>query len=551
MAYPTLDQYNEAFQAHATVLADPELKAGMLSTTSFGLPLAISGGFALTYTMQTARGKFAVRCFHREAPGIERRYAAISKRLAALGSPRFVDFEFQPRGIAVGGRACPIVKMAWAAGETLGQFLEAQRGSPAAIGRLASALGELAAMLAREGIAHGDLQPGNIMVARGGSDLRLIDYDGMYVDEIKDLGSAELGHVNFQHPGRKSANPFGPELDRFSLIAISLALKALAIDPSLWGKTNSEADALLFRANDFVDPGSSAVFSALWANPALAADAKNFAAVCAAPIGKAPSLAEFFAGQRIPPSSIALSAEPRPAARRAGYISPYPVVDATDFAACLRQVGDMVEVVGRVVEVREGKARNRKPYVFVNFGDWRGEIFKVAVWSEGLAAIKPKPGSALVGKWVSVVGLMEPPYDGRARSVSYRHLSISVSGPGQLSPIDEAQARWRLAGPKPIDSARPANAETLDRIKGRAPATAASGTWPTPAAAGASSGNKAILDKIHAAQPPRPSPPHPTLTPPATGGSSHPRASAQAASKPKGGPKTAGLLERLISWLFH
>ena len=87
----------------------------------------------------------------------------------------------------------------------------------------------------------------------------------------------------------------------------------------------------------------------------------------------------------------------------------YDVVLATNYETCLRRVGDKVEVIGRIVEVKEDSARNGKPYVFINFGDWRGQIFKIAIWSEGLAAISKKPDASWVGKWVSVVGLIEPP----------------------------------------------------------------------------------------------------------------------------------------------
>ena len=78
MSYPSLEQYNNAFQRHATLLVDAELKGGTLSTTSFGLPLVISGGFALTYTITAGQRKYAVRCFHRKSNELERRYQSIS-----------------------------------------------------------------------------------------------------------------------------------------------------------------------------------------------------------------------------------------------------------------------------------------------------------------------------------------------------------------------------------------------------------------------------------------------------------------------------------------
>ena len=72
MAYPSFEQYNNAFSAHQKLLADPELQMGTVAKTALGTPLAISGGFALTYTIKTSQRKYAVRCFHRESKALER-----------------------------------------------------------------------------------------------------------------------------------------------------------------------------------------------------------------------------------------------------------------------------------------------------------------------------------------------------------------------------------------------------------------------------------------------------------------------------------------------
>jgi len=539
VAYPSLEQYNHAFSAHATLLSDPELRSGNLAKSGLGLPLAISGGFALTYTVSTTRSKFAVRCFHRESKGLEHRYAAISRKLSSLRSPYFLDFQFQPKGIRVDGAAYPIVKMAWASGATLGEFLEDNRRNTAALGRLADALIALAAYLQKEGIAHGDLQSGNLMVSRDGSSVQLIDYDGMFVDEIKNLGSAELGHVNFQHPQRKSLNPFDAALDRFSLIALSIAIRALQADATLWDKTNSEADAIIFRANDFLDPAGSGAFSMVAKNASLASHAKNFAAVCKSPMARAPHLADFLAGRGIPAAAIVI-ALPRqsvsiPDAERPGYVGAYPVLSATDYASCLRVVGDRVEVIGRIAEVKHDKTRSGKPYFFINFGPWKGNIFKVTIWSDGFAHVKVKPDSSWVGKWMSVIGLMEPPYV--SRKYRYSHVTITMGAAGQMTVITEKEARWRLAGAGraagSFKGATSSNQQTLDRIKGvsgvsSAPATSRA---PIPAA----SPNSAVLQKIRAA----------SGSPP-----SAPRSSTKGRHNYPPPPPQPGVIDRFFKWLF-
>ncbi|HDV6330181.1 TPA: serine/threonine protein kinase [Burkholderia cenocepacia] len=568
MAYPSLEQYNNAFNNHSLWLADPELKAGTVGTTGMGLPLAISGGFALTYTITAGSKKYAVRCFHRESKALERRYTAISRRLASLNSPYFLDFQFQRKGIRVEGGEYPIVKMAWAKGETLGEFIEDNHNSPQALGSLASSLESLSVFLEKERIAHGDIQTGNLMVSGGGSRVQLIDYDGMWLDEIKDLGSAEVGHINFQHPGRKDANPFDSTLDRFSLISLWLSIEALRTDPSIWGKTNSEIDAIVFRASDFIDPSSSQGFALLASKAALAPKAKAFAAICASPMQKAPTLADFIAGRNMPspPASVVLTGKVVEGKPRPGYIGAYEVLSATEYEACLPHVGNKVEVIGKIVEVKNDVARNRKPYIFVNFGPWRGRIFKIAIWSDGLDALRTKPDDSWVGKWVSVVGLMEPPFE--SKKYRYSHLSINVTAAGQMTLLSEADARWRLAGPRAAvvrDIAL--NQDILGKVQDSSRSNdARQGTWPTPPPSSRPtppsrsipplpvrvSPNQSVLNAIRASSAPPP-PPRSVQQP------------AQPSSRPKGmisstggrsigtapRPPQRGLLQRLFGWLFR
>lgn len=494
MAYPSFEQYNNAFSAHQQLLADPELQKGTIAKTGLGTPLAISGGFALTYTITAGQKKYAVRCFHRESKALERRYQAIAKRLAQLNSPYFLNFDFQPKGISIEGHAYPIVKMAWAPGVTLGEFLEDNHGRKGALANLPASLLRLSTFLEKERIAHGDMSTGNIMVSGATGTIQLIDYDGMFVEDIRDLGNSELGNINFQHPDRKVKNPFGPTMDRFSLIALWLALKGLNEDTVLWDKTNSDMDAIVFRASDFIDPSSSSIFSELIRKPALATHAQNFAAVCRAPVEKAPSLEDFIAGRSIPASSVQISIKPLEGRPKLGYMGVYDVLNANNYDLCLRRVGDKVEVVGRIAEVKQDKARNGKPYIFINFGPWQGKIFKIAIWSEGLAAISKKPDDSWVGKWVSVVGLMEPPYINKR--LKYSHLSINLMANGQMTVISETEAKFRLTPPSMKGvQAHVSNLEALNKIKGR-PTTSPKSQTPAPSI----SPNKNILNSIKRAQ---------------------------------------------------
>src|SRR3979490_3449475 len=124
MSYPQITDYQEAVQHPAQAFIDPDLQQGAGAQTNLGLPLVMSGGFALTYAVTTPRRKCAVRCFHREIPAIQQKYDAISTKLHSLTDRCFVHFDFQQAGISVGRHTFPIVRMDWVEGDTLGIWLD-------------------------------------------------------------------------------------------------------------------------------------------------------------------------------------------------------------------------------------------------------------------------------------------------------------------------------------------------------------------------------------------------------------------------------------------
>src|SRR5919109_4028337 len=133
MPYPQITEYHEAVQHPQMAFVDPELKQGTVAENNLGLPLVMSGGFALTYAVTTPRRKCAVRCFHREIPAIQQKYDAISKKLRSLPNGWFVDFDFQQTGISVRNQTFPIVRMDWVEGGTFGQWLDKHYEDPRAL----------------------------------------------------------------------------------------------------------------------------------------------------------------------------------------------------------------------------------------------------------------------------------------------------------------------------------------------------------------------------------------------------------------------------------
>lgn len=289
MAWPTPQDYNEAIQNPGTSFNDADLVIADPERTALGLPRPVTGNFASVYRLRTGNRDWAVRCFWREYSDMRDRYSAIGKRLSSLGLPYTVGFDYAPQGIKVRGAWYPILKMQWAEGEPLNRWIERHLSEPAALGAIALRWREMVSALDDAGIAHGDLQHGNVLVA--GDRLRLVDYDGMFVPALTGKGSHERGHYHYQHPDREGHH-FGPTVDRFSAWVIYLSLLAVSRQPSLWTELNGGDECLLLRRQDFLSPGSSQAFQLLSSHPDVEVRslARSFRAAAESSIERVPSL---------------------------------------------------------------------------------------------------------------------------------------------------------------------------------------------------------------------------------------------------------------------
>lgn len=259
--------YLEALQFPAESFRDPELAAGTVEVSALGLPRPVSGNVASVFKVTAPSGRaYAVRCFVRRYDTLAARYAAVGQRLGKVAGTWKVGVDFQPEGVLVGDTWQPIVKMDWSEATPLLPWVEAHLWDTAALSYAAARFASVVGELRQAGIAHGDLQHGNILVAPGG-DIRLVDYDGMYVPEMARmrLHSNELGHRNYAHPGR-TLDDFGPHLDGFPSWVVYASLAALSIDPLLWGRLDGGDECLLFRAADFAEPDRSEAFACLESN---------------------------------------------------------------------------------------------------------------------------------------------------------------------------------------------------------------------------------------------------------------------------------------------
>ena len=256
--WPSARYFTEAIQCPSICFAHPLLRSTLPAVDRLGMPLVTSGQFAYVYKLKSpdGTGDFAVRCFRGFLGDRDQRYRAIQEHLRNSPVSYLSEFTYASEGILVGGQRFPILFMQWIEGPTLDLYIGEMLNRKDVLLHLSEQWLRLLNSLQTSGMAHGDLQHGNIIVEHG--QLRLVDHDGIFVTKMAGWSASEVGHQHYQHPHR-TANHFDEKLDNFSSLVIYLSLISLAERPTLWQEHHDEN--LLFTKTDFADPASSQLFT--------------------------------------------------------------------------------------------------------------------------------------------------------------------------------------------------------------------------------------------------------------------------------------------------
>ena len=260
LAWPAANEYMQAIQNPQICFADATLRQGKPALDRLGMPVVMSGNFAYVFKLRVGGGARAIKCFRQFLGDRESRYVAVDQHLDAHRIQALAQFEYDADGMSVAGRRYPVVIMEWVEGNTLDVYIDClmkQQNAKGNLKPLAQQWCELVRKLESGGVAHGDLQHGNVIVMPNGS-MKLVDLDGMYVPALNGRRAIELGHMHFQHPRRGQAT-FDKGLDTFSSLVIYASLLALDDDPALW--IDFHDDNLIFTKDDFADPPGSTLFT--------------------------------------------------------------------------------------------------------------------------------------------------------------------------------------------------------------------------------------------------------------------------------------------------
>lgn len=273
MAMPAREDYRKAAMNPANFGLPLLQRLRPARNPETGEPMEWPGAFGTVLRMESANGEpRALKCFTSPYPIRSERYEILGDYLDGLFSrgcpsvPFLTESFFATQGIRLGHKWYPVLLMDWVEGEPLNAavqtMLETEDPADALTG-LARRWAELVRALRADRLVHGDLQHGNILVLPG-SELKLIDYDGMCVPSLIGRFVLEGGHPNYQHP--KRTQKYSERLDEFSALVILAGLLALVERPELWEKYNIRRN-ILFHQADFTSPDSSPLFNELEALP--------------------------------------------------------------------------------------------------------------------------------------------------------------------------------------------------------------------------------------------------------------------------------------------
>ncbi|MEI7955324.1 MAG: hypothetical protein WCJ66_09200 [Verrucomicrobiota bacterium] len=177
--YPGHADYDLAVDHLHRFVFDEVLKVGKPQRRGDGGPLYYLGGFAKAYVIECSGKTYALRVWLSDIGDAANRYAAVSQYCSRVQQPFFVeDFSYVPNGILVNNHRFPLLRMEWAKGQSLGEFIGGYLSDGALLRRAANDFLAMVRVLHEQGVAHGDLQSDNMLVSRatdGAVSFKLID----------------------------------------------------------------------------------------------------------------------------------------------------------------------------------------------------------------------------------------------------------------------------------------------------------------------------------------------------------------------------------------
>ncbi len=270
MTYPNISDYKTALRNPAARFATLDVKPVVDAN---GDPVFNAGNFSAVFKVSVSGvdTEVALKLFIRDLPDLEKRHRAFAQVIEQAQARYLIDVGFIPGELFVTSSISPsgeypLAMMPWIEGETLGAVVNrfCAKGHRKGLAALTRAWANLCLDMLSRRIAHGDLKHDNVLVTPDGQ-LRLIDYDSMFVPSLKGLRSVLLGGASYQHP-RRDIRHFDGKQDHFSILVIALSLRALTLDPGLHEIFHS-GENIIFSRDDFAEVAQSGLIGRLRESP--------------------------------------------------------------------------------------------------------------------------------------------------------------------------------------------------------------------------------------------------------------------------------------------
>nr|WP_314802806.1 PEGA domain-containing protein [uncultured Capnocytophaga sp.] len=267
--YPLISEYEIEIRKFGSGILNLEDKYEFIPcrTTPIKIFNYGSGAFAGVFKVKnTSTGiEYALRCFLNggNLQNINRSFQ-IAEYISQLEVSFLCKCKSFSEGINIKGTYYPVILMEWIQGKKLNDYVSSILDNSIKINLLQEKLVNLSHNLETLNIAHGDIQSGNILVQEIDEDiqLKLVDYDPMFIPTLQGKMANELGHSSFQHP-KRSKKDYDAHIDRFSFWLLLTAIEAIKYDKTLWNKDLNggfnDEDNFLFKAQDLQYPRNSAL----------------------------------------------------------------------------------------------------------------------------------------------------------------------------------------------------------------------------------------------------------------------------------------------------
>ena len=232
MNYPLISEYTESILSAEDNFNELANLRPVLD--SYGRPVMSSGNFAVVYKMRdiVTDKLYAVKCFTREQTGREDAYREISDYLQNVYCNFIVKVKYYSDELFVDTNQSdtsefPVLVMDWIDGIGLEEYISQNADNNEKLELLSANFIAMIGELLPNHFAHGDLKPDNIIIDKDGN-IKLIDYDGMFVPSMEGQVSPELGTPQFQYSNRKPED-FNEYIDDYGALYLALLLRLIAI----------------------------------------------------------------------------------------------------------------------------------------------------------------------------------------------------------------------------------------------------------------------------------------------------------------------------------